>query len=209
MVNCVVRNWQGEEVGETTLELRVAKEENASHIVHRALTRQMNNARQGNASTKTRSEVRGGGRKPWRQKGRGTARAGTTRSPIWVGGGTIHGPRSHDHKLKMTKKSAQQARKSALSIKAKNGEIMVLEDLRFEKPKTKDFNSILKNLKLDDKKVLLLTSGNNVNLYKSGRNLPGVNVLEAAVAATYDLVNNQMIVIQKSAIESLCKPLEN
>ena len=109
----------------------------------------------------------------------------------------------------MTKKSAQQARKSALSIKAKNGEIMVLEDLRFEKPKTKDFNSILKNLKLDDKKVLLLTSGNNVNLYKSGRNLPGVNVLEAAVAATYDLVNNQMIVIQKSAIESLCKPLEN
>ena len=81
MVNCVVRNWQGEEVGETTLELRVAKEENASHIVHRALTRQLNNARQGNACTKTRSEVRGGGRKPWRQKGTGRARAGSIRSP--------------------------------------------------------------------------------------------------------------------------------
>src|ERR671932_1499990 len=89
MVNCVVRNWQGEEVGETTLELRVAKEENASHIVHRALTRQMNNARQGNASTKTRSEVRGGGRKPWRQKSTGRARAGSIRSPLWRGGGGV------------------------------------------------------------------------------------------------------------------------
>ncbi len=91
MVNCVVRNWQGEEVGETTLELRVANEENASHIVHRALTRQLNNARQGNASTKTRSEVRGGGRKPWRQKGTGRARAGSIRSPLWRGGGVIFG----------------------------------------------------------------------------------------------------------------------
>lgn len=104
MVNCVVRNWQGEEVGETTLELRVAKEKNAAHIVHRALRRQMVNARQGNACTKTRSEVRGGGRKPWRQKGTGRARAGSIRSPLWRGGGVIFGPKPRDFEIKMNKK---------------------------------------------------------------------------------------------------------
>lgn len=177
------------------------------HLIYQAVRTFLSNKRQGTHKTKERNEVSGGGKKPWRQKGRGTARAGTTRSPLWVGGGTVHGPRPHPHKLKMTKKSAQLARKSALSIKAKNGEILVIEDVSFEKPKTKDFNSILRNLKLDDKKVLMLTSGNNQNLYKSGRNLPKVNVIEAATAATYDLVNNQVIVIQKSAIEALCKPL--
>jgi len=91
MVNCVVKNWQGEDAGEATLELQVAKSENAEHIVHRALVRQLNNARQGTASTKTRSEVRGGGRKPWRQKGTGRARAGSIRSPLWRGGGVIFG----------------------------------------------------------------------------------------------------------------------
>ena len=179
------------------------------HLIYMAVKTFLSNKRQGTHKTKERNEVRGGGKKPRRQKGGGAARAGTTRSPVWVGGGTIHGPRPHTHKLKMTKKSSQIARKSALSIKAKNGEIMVLEDLSFETPKTKDFNSLLTNLKLNDKKVLLLTSGNNINLYKSGRNIPKVNVLEAAVAATYDLVNNQVIVIQKSAIEALCKPFSN
>lgn len=179
------------------------------NLIYQAVRTYLSNKRQGTHKAKERNEVRGGGKKPWRQKGRGTARAGTTRSPVWVGGGTIHGPRPHTYKLKMTKKAAQQARKSALSIKAKNGEIMILEDMSFEKPKTKDFNSILRNLKLDDKKVLMLTSANNVNLYKSGRNIPGVYIIEAASAATYDLVNNQVIIIQKSAIEALCKPLVN
>jgi large subunit ribosomal protein L4 len=179
------------------------------HLIYQAVRTYLSNKRQGTHKAKERNEVRGGGKKPWRQKGRGTARAGTTRSPVWVGGGTVHGPRPHKYVLKMTKKSAQIARKSALSLKAKSGEIMVLEDLSFEKPKTKDFNSILTNLKINDKKVLMLTSGNNINLYKSGRNIPGVNVVEAANAATYDLVNNQVIVIQKSAIDALCKPLVN
>ena len=89
MVDCVIRDWQGNEVGQASLDLKVAKEENAAHIVHRALVRQMNSARQGNASTKTRAEVRGGGRKPWRQKGTGRARAGSSRSPLWRGGGVI------------------------------------------------------------------------------------------------------------------------
>ncbi len=176
------------------------------HLIYQAVRTYLSNQRQGTHKAKERSEVRGGGKKPWRQKGRGTARAGKTRSPIWVGGGTIHGPRPHTYKLNMTKKSAQLARKSALSLKAKNGEIMVVEDINFEKPKTKDFSSILKNLKLEGKKVLMITAVNNENVYKSGRNISKVNVLNATSAATYDLVNNQLILIQKSAIDELCRP---
>jgi large subunit ribosomal protein L4 len=179
------------------------------HLIYQAVRTYLSNQRQGTHKTKERSEVRGGGKKPWRQKGRGTARAGTTRSPVWVGGGTVHGPRPHTYKLSMTKKSAQLARKSALSLKAKNGEIMVVEDINFEKPKTKDFSSILKNLSIDGKKVLMLTVKGNENVYKSGRNLPRVNVLNADSAATYDLVNNQLILIQKSAVEDLCKAFKN
>ncbi len=176
------------------------------HLIYQAVRTFLSNQRQGTHKAKERSEVRGGGKKPWKQKGRGTARAGTTRSPIWVGGGTVHGPRPHLYKLTMTKKSAQLARKSALSLKAKNGEIMVVEDINFEKPKTKDFSSILKSLKLDGKKVLMLTVKNNDNVYKSGRNIAKVNVVNASSAATYDLVNNQLILIQKSAVDELCKP---
>ena len=104
MVDCVVRNWQGESVGQATLDLKVASEENASHIVHRAVVRQTTNARQGTACTKTRAEVRGGGRKPWRQKGTGQARAGSIRSPLWKGGGVAFGPRYHTFGLKINKK---------------------------------------------------------------------------------------------------------
>ncbi|MCC6864988.1 MAG: 50S ribosomal protein L4 [Ignavibacteria bacterium] len=176
------------------------------HLIYQAVRTFLSNQRQGTHKTKERSEVAGGGKKPWKQKGRGTARAGTTRSPVWVGGGTVHGPRPHTYKLSMTKKSAQLARKSALSLKAKNGEIMVVEDINFEKPKTKDFSLILKNLKIDRKKVLMLTTQNNDNVYKSGRNIAKVNIVNASNAATYDLVNNQFILIQKSAVDELCKP---
>ncbi len=176
------------------------------HLIYQAVRTYLSNQRQGTHKTKGRSEVRGGGKKPFKQKGRGTARAGTTRSPIWVGGGSVHGPVPHTYKLSMTKKSAHLARKSALSLKAKNGEIMVVEDINFEKPKTKDFSSILKNLKLEGKKVLVLTVKDNDNIYKSGRNITKVNVVNASNAATYELVNNQLILIQKSAVEELCKP---
>lgn len=176
------------------------------HLIYQAVRTFLSNQRQGTHKAKERSEVRGGGKKPFKQKGRGTARAGTSRSPLWIGGGTIHGPRPHTYKLNMTKKSAQLARKSALSLKAKNGEIMVVEDINFEKPKTRDFCLILKNLNIEDKKVLMLTVKDNENVYKSGRNITKVNVLNASSAATYDLVNNQLILIQKSALDELCKP---
>jgi large subunit ribosomal protein L4 len=167
----------------------------------------LSNRRQGTHKTKERSEVRGGGKKPWRQKGRGVARAGTNRSPIWVGGGTIHGPRPRTYKLTLTKQSARIARKSALSIKAKEGQIMIIEDISFEKPKTKDFSSIIRNLNLEDKKTLMLLAEGNENVYKSGRNIQNVKLINAKDAATYDILNNQVLLIQKSAFEPLCKPL--
>ncbi len=113
MVDCVVRNWQGESVGQATLDLKVASPENASHIVHRAVVRQLANARQGTACTKTRAEVRGGGRKPWRQKGTGRARAGSIRSPLWRGGGVIFGPKPRDYSQKMNRKERQLALRTA------------------------------------------------------------------------------------------------
>jgi large subunit ribosomal protein L4 len=179
------------------------------HTIYLSVKAYLSNQRQGTHKTKERSEVRGGGKKPWRQKGRGTARAGTTRSPIWVGGGTTHGPRPHLHKQILTKKTARLARKSALSLKAKDGGIMVIEDLSFEKPKTRDFSSILQNLKLDDKKILMLLTSDNRNVYLSGRNIPKVNLMNVNEAAAYDILNNQVLLIQKSALEPLCKPLLN
>jgi large subunit ribosomal protein L4 len=177
------------------------------HLIYQAVRSFLSNQRQGTHKTKGRSEVRGGGKKPWRQKGRGTARAGTIRSPLWVGGGTVHGPQPRLYKFDIPKKAAKLARKSALSLKAKAGEIMIVEDINFEQPKTKDFNSILKNLDIAAKKVLMLLTVDNSNVYKSGRNIPKVNLRNARDVATYELVNNQTILIQKSALEALCKPL--
>jgi large subunit ribosomal protein L4 len=180
-----------------------------NQVIYLAVKTYLSRQRQGTHKTKERSEVRGGGKKPWKQKGRGVARAGTSRSPLWVGGGTIHGPRPHTYKLRLTKKTAKIARKSALAIKAKEGEIMIIEDLKFEKPKTKDFSSILQNLKIDGKKILMLLAEDNDNLYKSGRNLVKMKLMRVNDASTYDLLNNQVLLIQKSAFEPLCKPLMN
>ena len=179
------------------------------HVIYLAVKAYLSNQRQGTHKAKERSEVRGGGKKPWRQKGRGTARAGTSRSPIWVGGGTIHGPRPHTHIQKMTKKSSLLARKSALALKAKEGQIMIIEDISFEKPKTKDFSSILQNLNLDGKKTLMLLAENNENVYRSGRNIEKVSLMRAIDASTYDILNNQILLIQKSAFEPLCRPFMN
>lgn len=179
------------------------------HLIYQAVRSFLSNQRQGTHKTKGRSEVRGGGKKPWRQKGRGTARAGTIRSPLWVGGGTVHGPQPRLYKMDLPKKAAKLARMSALSLKAKSGEIMIVEDINFEKPKTKDFSSILNNLNIGSKKVLMLITADNENVYKSGRNIHRVNLRSAKDVATYELVNNQTILIQKSALDALCKPLLN
>jgi large subunit ribosomal protein L4 len=204
MVNCVVRNWQGEEVGETTLELRVAKEENASHIVHRALTRQMNNARQGNASTKTRSEVRGGGRKPWRQKGTGRARAGSIRSPLWRGGGVIFGPKPRDFEVKMNKKERRLALRTA--FQSRTEDIMVVEEFaeQFPRPKSKELLSAIARWGIEpDTKVLLILPEPQLNVYLSGRNIELVNVILATSLNVYDVLAADKIIVTSTAIAKI------
>ncbi len=173
------------------------------HVIYLAVKAYLASQRQGTHKTKERSEVSGGGRKPWNQKGRGSARAGTTRSPIWVGGGTIFGPKPRNYRQKLNKKVKRLARKSALSHKAIANQIMIVEDFNYETPKTTDFVKMLDALKIKGKKTLLLTSEHQENVYKSGRNIDRVSILEAQKASTYDLLNNQVLVLQKSAIEKL------
>jgi large subunit ribosomal protein L4 len=178
-----------------------------THLIYQAVRTYLSNRRQGTHKSKERSEVRGGGRKPYKQKGTGNARRGTSCSPVMVGGGTMFGPKPHRYYLDIPKKAARLARKSALSLKAKENEITIVEDFSFDKPRTKDMVAVMNSLKLDSTKTLLLVSEKNEALYKSGRNLPKLNVLISDQAATYDLLNNKMLLIQKSAVEKLCKPL--
>ncbi|PSB45352.1 50S ribosomal protein L4 [filamentous cyanobacterium Phorm 6] len=204
MVNCVVRNWQGEEVGETTLELRVAKEENASHIVHRALTRQLNNARQGNACTKTRAEVRGGGRKPWRQKGTGRARAGSIRSPLWRGGGVIFGPKPRDFEVKMNKKERRLALRTAFFSRTED--LIVVEEFaeQFPRPKSKELLSAIARWGIEpNKKVLLILPEPQLNVYLSGRNIELMNVILATSLNVYDVLAADKIIVTSTAIAKI------
>lgn len=179
------------------------------HAIYLSVKSYLANQRQGTHKAKERSEVRGGGKKPWKQKGRGGARAGTTRSPLWIGGGTIFGPRPRDYRQDLPQKLKKLARKSALSHKVKDEQLIVVEDFTFEKPKTKDFQNFLQSLNLTGKKVLLLTNGKSENVYKSGRNISKVKVLEAAKASTYDILNNQVLVLQQGAVDIISKNFEN
>ncbi|MDJ0898199.1 MAG: 50S ribosomal protein L4 [Xenococcus sp. MO_188.B8] len=204
MVNCVVKNWQGEQVDQTTLELKVAKEENANHIVHRALVRQMAKARQGTASTKTRSEVRGGGRKPWRQKGTGRARAGSIRSPLWRGGGVIFGPKPRDYDLKMNKKERRLALRTAFASCLENA--VVVENFAEElaRPKTKEVIAALERWEVDAKqKILLIVTDITENVDLSTRNIPNVKLLKASNLNVYDLLNAQQVVVTTDALTKI------
>ena len=204
MVTRVVKNWQGEEVGEATLELKVAKEENASHIIHRAVVRQLANARQGTASTKTRSEVRGGGRKPWRQKGTGRARAGSIRSPLWRGGGVIFGPKPRDYSQKMNRKERRLALRTALM--SREEDLIVVEDFAEEisRPKTKELISAFQRWGIEDsEKVLLVMGEKNENVYLSGRNIENLRMILATNLNVYDLLNADKIVATHSAIAKI------
>jgi large subunit ribosomal protein L4 len=175
------------------------------HVLYLGVKSYLANQRQGTHKTKERGEVSGGGKKTWKQKGRGGARAGTTRSPLWVGGGTIFGPKPRDYRQDLPKKVVKLARKSAFSHKLKANQLMVVEDFNFETPKTKDFVKILSNLKIAGKKTLVLTNGNLAAVYKSGRNIPKVKILEADKASTYDIVNNQILLLQQGGVELINK----
>ncbi|MGE5362516.1 MAG: 50S ribosomal protein L4 [Bacteroidota bacterium] len=179
------------------------------HAIYLSVKAYLANQRQGTHKAKERSEVSGGGKKPWRQKGRGGARAGSSRSPLWVGGGTIFGPKPRDYRQSLNKKVNRLARKSALSYKVKGEQIVVVEDFSFDAPKTQQFLGILRALKLEGKKTLFLTGDYNTNLYKSGRNIQKVKVLQASNASAYDLLNNQILLLQKSAVAAIEKTFNN
>ncbi|MBE9044663.1 50S ribosomal protein L4 [Pleurocapsales cyanobacterium LEGE 10410] len=204
MVNCVVKNWQGEDVGEATLELKVAKSENAEHIVHRSLVRQLNNARQGTASSKTRSEVRGGGRKPWRQKGTGRARAGSIRSPLWRGGGVIFGPKPRDFSTKMNRKERRLALRTAFSSRLED--TIVVENFanELERPKTKEVIAALDRWGIEpEAKVLLILKEVSDNVNLSTRNIAKVKLIKATNLNTVDVLHANKIVVTQDALEQI------
>ncbi|MFZ1027960.1 MAG: 50S ribosomal protein L4 [Limnoraphis robusta] len=204
MVDCVVRNWEGVEVGQANLDLKVAKEANASHIVHRALVRQMNNARQGTASAKTRSEVRGGGRKPWRQKGTGRARAGSIRSPLWRGGGVIFGPKPRDYSQKMNRKERRLALRTALQ--SRTADLVVVEEFveQLPRPKTKDLVAAMSRWGVGaESKVLLILPEKQENVYLSGRNIARMRICLADSINVYDILNADYIVTTPAALEKI------
>ena len=169
-------------------------------VVHQAVVTELANGRQGTHSAKNRSEVRGGGKKPWKQKGRGVARAGTIRSPIWKGGGVVFGPEPHKYNKKISKKMRQLARRSVLSSKAKNGEIIILEDISISAPKTKDFAELLKKLNLSGKKITILVAGYSDDLFLAVRNIPNIYLVEATSASTYDLLDCETLLFDKAGL---------
>ena len=169
-------------------------------VVHQAVVTELANGRQGTHSAKNRSEVRGGGKKPWKQKGRGVARAGTIRSPIWKGGGVAFGPEPHKYYKKISKKMRQLARRSVLSSKSKNGEIIILEDISISAPKTKDFAEILKKLNLSGKKITILVAGYSDDLFLAVRNIPNIYLVEATSASTYDLLDCETLLFDKAGL---------
>ena len=204
MVNCSVKNWQGEEVSQATLDLKVAKEENASHIVHRALVRQLNNARQGTSSAKTRSEVRGGGRKPWRQKGTGRARAGSSRSPLWRGGGVIFGPKPKDYNMKMNRKERRLALRTAFQSRFED--LIVVESFAAEltAPKTKDLLAAMGRWGVESgEKVLLIMDELAENVYLSARNVASVKLIPANGLNVFDILNASKIVVTSEALAKI------
>jgi large subunit ribosomal protein L4 len=204
MANCVVRNWEGAEVGNVSLDLKVAKEENAQHIVHRAVIRQLNNSRQGTASTKTRAEVRGGGRKPWRQKGTGRARAGSTRSPLWRGGGVIFGPKPRDFNVKMNRKERRLALRTALQSRV--ADVIVAEGLgeNLTAPKTKDLVAAFVRWGIEvGSKVLIVLDDAPENVVLSARNLERVKLIRADQLNVFDLLHADAIVTTASSLEKI------
>jgi len=173
------------------------------HSIYLAVKTEMTNSRQGTHSTKTRAEVRGGGRKPWKQKGRGGARAGSRRSPIWVGGGRAFGPKPKYYSMKINKKVKTLARKSALAYKYREGAIKVLEDFKLEEAKSKTIRQLLKALDIEDKRITLLTSELTENLYLACRNFYNILLVEAERASTYDMVDCEVLLVDKEGFEKL------
>lgn len=173
------------------------------HAMHLAVKVYLANQRQGTHKTKTRTEVSGGGKKPWKQKGRGTARSGSSRSPIWVGGGTIHGPKPHKYTLGLPKKVKRLARKSALSLRVKENNLMVVDDFSFDTIKTKRMAEVIKKLRIENEKTLLLLPVMDENVILSARNIAKFQTMQAENVSAYDILNHKKIVLCKSSVQKV------
>ena len=178
-------------------------------VVHQAVLAELSNRHQGTHASKSRGMVRGGGRKPFRQKGRGVARAGTIRSPLWKGGGVVFGPKPHSYKKSINRKMSQLARKSVLSSKASEGAIFVVDEFKFNNPKTSQFNQLVKDLKLTGKRITVLPAIVDENLFLSVRNLKNITLIKVDHASTYDLIDNDILLFDKAGIMLLNEQLKN
>jgi large subunit ribosomal protein L4 len=196
-----VYNIKGSQVGEITLNDQVFGVKVNKALLHEAVTMQLASRRLGTVAVKTRSMVRGGGHKPWRQKGTGQARHGTRRSPIWTGGGVVFGPMSRDYKYNLPKKARRQALRSALSAKVEAGELIVVDSLPISEPKTKTMVSILEKLKAN--KAIIVTVEHDDSVDKSARNIPGVITLTSEGINVYDILAHDHLVITKDAVSKV------
>ncbi|HBU26756.1 MULTISPECIES: 50S ribosomal protein L4 [Synechococcus] len=201
MVNCVIRDWQGKEAGKASLDLAVAKESSAANIVHRAVVRQLANARQGTASSLTRAEVRGGGRKPYKQKGTGRARQGSIRTPLRPGGGVIFGPKPRSYELSMNRKERRLALRTALMSRSADLVVVKAFGSELAKPRTKDVVAALERWGVPQgTKVLLVVAELASSVKLSVRNLPTVKLIAADQLNVFDLLNAQKLVVSEDAL---------
>ena len=203
MAKIALLNVKGDKLKDINLNDNIWNIEPNDAVLHNALILSLASLRQGTHKTKNRSEVSGGGRKPWRQKGTGRARQGSIRATQWRGGGIVFGPTPRDYKKKMNTKERRLALLSALSYKFKGKELMVVDNMNLETPKTKDFTELLNNLKLDDKKVLIVTSELEDNLILASRNLSQVLVLSNEEINTLDIVNADYMVVTEDAVNKI------
>ena len=201
MATVSVFNMDGKEVDKIDLSDAVFGVEVNEHLVHMAVQQQLANNRQGTQKAKTRSEVSGGGRKPWRQKGTGHARQGSTRSPQWTGGGMVFAPVPRDYSFKMNKKEKRAALKSALSSRVAEEKLIVLDELKLSEIKTKEFAKVMKNLNLD--KALVVTAGPDETIQRSAANIPTIKTASTATINVFDVLKYNTVVLTKDAVKTI------
>ena len=201
MANVAVYNMEGKEVGTIELNDAVFGVEVNEHLVHMAVVQQLANNRQGTQKAKTRSEVSGGGRKPWRQKGTGHARQGSTRAPQWKGGGVVFAPVPRDYSFKMNKKEKRAALKSALTSRVQAEKLIVVDELKFDEIKTRNFAKVMDNLKVN--KGLVILSDNDQNTVLSARNLPTINTTLVGALNVYDVMKAGTVVLTRDAVANI------
>ena len=201
MANVAVYNMEGNEVGTIELNDAVFGVEVNEHLIHLAVVRQLANKRQGTQKAKTRSEVRGGGRKPWRQKGTGHARQGSTRAPQWTGGGMVFAPVPRDYSFKINKKEKRAALKSVLTAAVQENKLIVVDELKLDEIKTKKFAEVMKNLKVD--KALVVINENDEKIVMSAKNIPSIKVSQIETINVYDILKYSNVVLTKAAVATI------